>query len=214
MEFYMNSNGNTTPTIKEYVTNETVFLKKGTLMMVRDGKVLKADGTMTPIGILAEDYDPEPNELNVHAGDKHVRVIVSPNAVYRVPPFRVTLTENGTTTTMKWPGTVPTSSSAFKGGYFRLLEKGENSTNTDPIGTVRESSGTTESNVNLEEGGVPCAGDVYEIFMPVGSTNLTPETSGTEFKLCLTTSSIYRVVGSDPKTGYMEVIFRNSFFAV
>lgn len=215
MEFYMNSNGDTAPTIKKFRTSEKEALKKGTMMMAKEGEPLKSNGNYTAIGILAEDYDPNPNELNAHAGDGFARIIVSPNAVYRIPPFHVTVATDGTSTKLIWPGTAPTSTNAFKNGYFRLIEKGEKSGNTDPIGTIRHVIESTADEITLEEGGIPSKGDVFEVFMPIGNVNLTLDpTDPTRCKITVATDNTCRVVGCEPQSGYMEVIFRNNFFSV
>lgn len=214
MEFYMNSNGNTVPNIKKFRTSETEPIKKGTLMMAKEGELIRSDGTFTAVGILAEDYDPNPNELNAHAGDGFVRVIISPNAVYRILPFRMTLAENGTSTTMTWPGTAPTSNNAFKNGYFRLVEKGEKSSNTDPIGTIRHVTESVGPDITLEEGGIASAGDVFDVFMPIGSSFLTVDAEDpTRCILVPGSNGTYRVVGCEPQTGYMEIVIRNNFFS-
>ena len=101
------------------------------------------------------------------------------------------------------------------GSTFVLVKKGENSQNTDEIGTARKVTDFSYSgdlaNFTLESGGLPSVGDVYAAIPPVGFESAIGSNyqtisfgSGEGGKL--------KVVGNDIEKGTIDVIISETIF--
>ena len=93
----------------------------------------------------------------------------------------------------------------LNGGYVRLIEKADSSTNSDPIGTVRRITDFTATGKVLTLGGdaltgAPSSGDIYEVYPPFGFAKGNFDTNILKLVLTATASIPIKVVGRDEIT--------------
>lgn len=213
MDYLMNSAGLGVPCIREFETSSAADIVKGTVMTLSDGKAVKASDGSTVLGILAEDYKTAKDELNPRSGSGRVKIIISPGMICRQKLQQMTVGEKGTATSVKAAGIiVPTGSNAFVGGYVKLVGKADNSENTDSIGKTRKITASSGVTLTIEEGGIPCVGDVYAILPPVGYANMALSSDGTKYAFSTTKSTIAQVVSCLPENDYTEIAFVKTFF--
>lgn len=213
MDYSMNSAGVCTPCIREYETDITTDMPRGTVVALSAGKVIKATDSSSVLGITSHDYVAERDELIPCSGNGRVKVVVSPGTLCRMARPSFTVTEAGTATTVKAAGiSAPSASNAFAGGYVKLVSKKENSTNTDNVGIARKITASSGTTLTLEAGGTPCAGDVYEIILPAGFEYLVLSDDSRFFNVASSKSTIAKVVANLPENGYAEVCFTKTFF--
>lgn len=212
MDYYMNSAGISTACIREYETDCTENLKKGTVLTLSEGKAKKYDGG-TVLGILASDYYAEKDELIPASGTKRMKVIISSGAIYRTEPQTATITEVGTETTLAPAGvTLAAQADALKGGYVKLISKAAGSENTDHVGCTRKITASTQDLLTIEEGGKAGVGDVYAILPPAGFDCLELNENSDGLKLCASSGNIAKVAVCLPEKDFVEYIFKNTFF--
>lgn len=152
------------------VAPDTV-IEAGQVVVLNAGKVEAAAAAQTGaiLGVAAESHSGENDAINPRANGKEILVFDSPNMIMQCKAPAMAAT-GGSTTTFVCTDLAAFADNDFKGGFLKLVEKGEESTNTDAIGTVREISASAGSSKTLtvNEGGKICAGDVYEIYPPIG----------------------------------------------
>lgn len=213
MDYYMNSAGISTACIREYETDCTENLKKGTILTLSEGKAKKAGASDIVLGVLAADYYAEKDELIPASGTKRMRVTVSAAAIYRTEPQTTTIKQVGTETTIT-PAevTLPTAANALKGGYVKLISKAPGSENTDHVGCVRKITASTSSLLTIETGGKAGIGDIYAILPPAGFDNLALNGNADGFTISASSGNMAKVAVCLPEKDFVEYIFKNTFF--
>ena len=212
MDYYMNAAGLSSACIREFETESNTDIAKGTALSVSDGKVkVAADGEVI-LGICASDYHAEKDELIPESGNGRIRVIISGDAIYKIPLFRTTLAGAGTKTSLTVSGlSLPTAAGALKGGYVKLVSKTETSTNTDHVGVARKITASSGASLTLSEGGAPCAGDVYAIIPPVGFEYLALSEDARSFVTASSKKNVAKVVSALAEADFSEVVLTNTF---
>lgn len=212
MEYIMNSAGAASPCIREYEIETEEDLFKGTVVTVKDGKVKKAGNDDTILGVLAESYKVNKEELNPRSGSGRVRVIVSPGMIIAIGNKTFEVSEKGTNTQVKVSGlNVPAKEDAFKGGYIKLISKTETSTNTDHTALAREIISSAGNILTVEEGGTPCEGDVYAVIPPCGFDALAISENGCDLDFSVNPGGNAKVVSALPERDYFEICFKETF---
>lgn len=213
MDYYMNSAGISTACIREYETDCTENLKKGTVLTLSEGKAKKYDGTGAVLGVLSADYYAEKDELIPASGTKRMKVIVSASGIFRAEPQTTTLSAAGTETTITPAGvTLPSTANALKGGYVKLIAKAEGSSNTDHVGCVRKITASTSTLLTIENGGKAGVGDVYAILPPAGFDCIKLNGASDNFEICASSANVAKVAVCLPEKNFVEYIFKNTFF--
>ncbi len=213
MDYCMNSAGLSNPCIREYEIDTAADLGKGTVVTISGGKAKKASEGDVILGILAEDYKAEKNELDHRAGKGYVKVIVSPGMLCTVKTSEFEVETVGTANTVNVGGmTMPSATNAFVGGFVKLVAKLESSANTDSVGTLRRITASSGSKLTVENGGVAQIGDRYAIIPPAGFTYLTLSDDSKSVVFAASASKGEKVVASCPEKGTYELGFFNTFF--
>ena len=148
------------------------------LPMYSPSIVTKAASSDSILGVSAEEHSGVSDILNTRADGTKIRVIISPDGVYRVNAPEYTAKDGSENSlTVASAGLSVNTSCA----YAVLVYKNETSLNTDKPGTARKINSCSISGENavisLEEGGKICEGDVYALIPEAGS-EVYPDQSG------------------------------------
>ena len=211
MDYYMNSAGISHPCIREYEVDTATDLFKGCVVTLSSGKAKRAAEGDTVLGILAEDYKVEKDELNHRAGAGKVKVIVSPGTVCieKAPEFDVVTA--GDANTLNVSGIpMPSVANALAGGFVKLVSKPETSANKDGVGNVRRITASNGAKLTVEQGGTSQPGDRYAVIPPAGYSYLAITGDGIGF--ATTSSKNEKVVFAHPENASFEIGFANTFF--
>ena len=141
-----------------------------------------------------------------------------PAAVYQCKAPEVTAS-GGSATTLVFVAGQYFSADDFNGGYVKCVSKVADSTNTDAIGKVRAISdyavtSATSGTFTITSGGTPNAGDVYEVFPPVGFAKGNLDTNRTSIVLSASASLPLRVIGHDIEMDKINVQVKKHAFGV
>lgn len=212
MDYCMNSAGISNPCIREYEIDTATDLFKGTVMTIASGKAKKAAEGDVILGILANDYKVEKDELDHSAGTGFAKVIVSPGALFAVKGKEYEIATVGNATTINISGDVPSVANALAGGFVKLVYKSESSENSDSVGTVRRITASSGTKLTVENGGISRVGDVYAVIPPVGFAYLALTSDSRDVQLATAVSKNEKVVAVCPEKGSFEIGFANTFF--
>ncbi len=215
MDYYMNSQGNSSPCIKEYEIETTENLKKGTLLTLVGGKAEKLSSSSDNVlGLLAEDYDTNEDKLNPRSGSGKVKVIVSPGMIIRQKDFETAVTSAGSKTSIKVTDiTLPSTANALAGGFVKLIKKAQDSDNTDHVGSVRRITASTSDTLTIENGGAACVGDIYAILPPAGFEHVAVGDDGQTLVIATSSSGLFKVAACYCDTDFCEFCVTKAFFA-
>ncbi|MBQ8758841.1 MAG: hypothetical protein IJZ20_04020, partial [Clostridia bacterium] len=165
--------------IKEFDIDADTAVACGEAVGLLDDKVVRADEADSILGVSAEEHTGIHDELNTRSDGTRIRVIISPDAVYAVKNAEyaaVSGTESSLTVSSDGLSVGVTS------GYAMLVGKGENSVNTDRIGSKRRISACAVNGevatLTLEAGSVASEGDIYVLIPEIG-TKLYGDEEGT-----------------------------------
>lgn len=223
MKFYQKLDGAVHVSAREYDIAADAAVAEGQIVKLAEGlvAVAAANETGAVLGIAAETHSGAADALDPRADGKRIMVIDDPDVIMQCAAPQVTALE-GTATTLPVTALKAFAADDFNGGYVKLVSKAENSTNTDEIGTVRritdfaldDASTPTKGVLTLEEGGAPCAGDVYAVFPPVGFAGGNLSTDGCALVLTANAELPLRVVGHDRAFGKINLMVKKHLFAV
>ena len=214
MKFLYSLGGGNTPVIKEFdIGSNTKF---------EIGKVVRcnSDGTIGHkcvggcIGVVAEEHTGEKDILNERSNGNKLRIDITKNAVYSVPAMKVTATAGSTTTLVCSSAGI---ASSLSGATVVLVRKGENSENTDLVGserrveTVAVSAGNATFTIN--NGAKICVGDVYAIFPVYGYKGVVADDGKNFAAACSDVVTNLYVVNHDKKQLTLEVMLEKNFIA-
>ena len=160
-----------------------------------------ANETGAVLGIAGENHPGAADALNPRANGDRILVYDNPELIFECPVPVVTASGGSATTLVPASGEVAAAiaDDAFNGGVLVLRSKAAASTNTDPVGkriTVSDyaKSGTV---ITKPSGGVPSAGDVYELYPPVGSAVGGLDSGRGKLVLSAAGAASVKVVGHD-----------------
>ncbi len=213
MDYCMNSAGITNPCIREYEIETSVDIGKGTVVTLSGGKAKKASEGDVILGILAEDYKVEKDELDHRAGKGYVKVIVSPGTICTVKAPEFEVETEGEETVVNVSGmAMPSAANAFVGGFVKLVAKSQISENSDSVGTLRRITASSGTRLTVEKGGVPGIGDRYAVIPPAGFTYLALSEDSKSVVFAANESKGEKVVVTSPEKGMYELGFSGMFF--
>ena len=201
-----NASGSAITGQKEYDIATGTVVQEGAFVKLTAGKVVAAvvADTGTLLGVAAERHSGAADALNLRSNGLKIKVNDSPDAVFETTPPRATAT-SGSTTTMAATGLAAFADSDFIGGYIKLVSKVAASTNTDAIGTVYPVTGSTAATklftFTQTAGGAVTAGDIFEIYPPIGFAKGNLDATFSKYDLTATASISVRTSGSDTDKG-------------
>lgn len=216
MKFYQKLDGGAHVSAREYAVAADAVIGAGQAVKLSGGLVVSAAAAETGalLGVAAENHSGSADPLNPRADGDTLLVVDDPSAVYQCAAPRVTVT-GGTSTTLTASGIAAFADDDFNGGFVKLVSKAAGSTNTDVPGTERAITDFAASGkcFTLAAGGTPCAGDVYEVFPPVGFAKGNLDASRAGIVLTATASLPLRVTGADTALDCVNVMIRKHAFA-
>lgn len=197
MHVFQNLDGGVTQSVRTYDIASNTVIQKGQVVALSAGKVVAAVAAQTGavLGIAAESHSGAADAINPRANGTEILVYDSPIAVYQCQAPQVAAT-GGSATTFVSTALAAFADDDFIGGFIRLVSKGDESTNTDAIGQVRaitDSAGSSKT-LTVESGGTICAGDVYEIYPPIGFQKGNLDANGQALVLSATCALALKVV--------------------
>ena len=195
----------------EYDIATGTAIVSGSFVKLTAGKVVNAvvGETSAILGLAAENHSGAADALNTRSNGLAIKVLDSPTAIYETAPPRATAT-SGSTTTMAATGLATFADSDFVGGYIKLVSKVAASANTDAVGTVYPVTGSTAATklftFTKTAGGAVTAGDIFEIYPPIGFAKGNLDAAFGKYDLTATASISLRTAKTDTNKGivYME----------
>lgn len=201
---YQKADGSAILSCREYDIAENTAIKIGQVVKLAVGLVVAASANETGqiLGVAAENHSGAADALDPRANGTKIMVWDDPQLIMscEVPTFEAT---GGSATTVTTDDLGAFSNDDFNGGYLKLIAKAANSTNTDPVGTVKRitdyayNSTGTVSTFTVASGGTANNGDVYELYPPRMFKKGNLDTNIRKLVLSATASLPLKVVGRD-----------------
>lgn len=199
----------TTPTGVYEIATDTAIVE-GQAVTLTNGKITAqaVDGTGAILGAAAQSHSGSSSSYHPSDYSLGISVYDDPNQIFEMAPVEVTATSGTTTTIVSTSAFVAESGSDtlvdddFIGGYAKLIEKDDASTNTDEVGTIYAISDSDAGDKSLtiaEAGGAVTAGDVFYLFPPIGFAKGNLNTARTDIVLTASAAIPFKVVGHDLK---------------
>ncbi len=222
MKFYQKLDGDVLVSAREYDIAYNTAISEGQVVKLSAGLVVAADAGETGaiLGVAAENHSGTPDALDPRADGTKILVIDDPSAVFQCKAPKVTALASSATT-LEVTALKVFAADDFNGGYVKLVSKASDSTNTDPIGKVRritdfalDANPATKGVLTIESGGAACAGDVYELFPPIGFAKGNLSSTKDALVLTATASLPLRVIGGDRALDNIWIAAKKHLFAV
>ncbi len=213
MKFLYSLTGANIPVIKEFTIDKTSNIKAGEIVKRNSDGIIDDSNIGDVIGVSAETHTGEKDILNERNDGDKLRIDITRGGVYEVDAFTATANSQSSENALvaKW-GYL---NSSLAGGRIVLVEKGDDSANTDQIGTVREIISDTISNsvctFSVSEGGTICEGDVYAILPPYAFVGVIAS-DRVSFVPYASEGANVKTVRCNEKTCKVEVEIRNKLF--
>ena len=214
MKFLYGLGGANVPVIKEFeLSNPNEAIGAGEALKCTNRGLVGKNVDGKYIGVAAEDHSGKEDILNPRANGNKIRIDITKDAVYSVPMMKLTAVADGSPITFVCEGGFITGNhTTFS---LMLISKGEGSTNTDAVGSIRKIDYVNTSSSNyvyeIETGSTPCIGDVYALVPYVGfKGGVDNSYKGMEF--CSDTGTELTVVSIDKVSLMAEVKFNDSLF--
>lgn len=175
MKAYQKFDGGVIASAREYDIATSTEIKEGQLVKLSAGLVVACATTETGaiLGIAAETHSGSADAINPRSNGAKIFVIDCPDVVMASPAVVVEAT-GGSATTVTTDELGAYSADDFNGGFLKLVSKVAGSTNTDPVGTIKQitdysyaASGTV-STFTVASAGTANDGDKFELYPPVG----------------------------------------------
>lgn len=222
MRFYQKADGGVLVSEREYDIAGSTAISKGQVVKLSAGLVAAASATENGkiLGVAAENHSGSADALDPRSNGTKIRVIDCPNAIFECSVPTITAT-GGSAATVTAGTLAAFSADDFNGGYLKLIAKASDSTNTDPIGTVKRiedyayNSTGTVSTFTVASGSAACAGDVFELYPPLGFAKGSYD-SGIQ-RLILTSAAsalTMKVVGRSETQGLIRLMPTTHFLGV
>ena len=167
--------GSVLQTARNYPIDATTEIQAGAVVKLSGGKVDLADAAETGgiLGIAAEFHSGKEDALNLRANGEWIRVCDNPTLIFECAAPMIKAASGSATTIVPETGDVDASAAddAFNNAVLVLRRKAASSTNTDAVGTqiVVTDYAKTGTVMTKASGGVPGAGDVYQVYPVIGA---------------------------------------------
>ncbi len=213
MKAFQKADGGALMSIREYDIAASTAISEGQLVKITAGLVVSATASDTGrlLGVAAENHSGAADALDPRANGTKIRVIDCPDAIFECPVPVFTAT-GGSATTVTANTLGAFANDDFNGGYLKLISKGANSANADPIGTVKRiadygyNSTGTVSTFTVASGASAGEGDKFELYPPVGFAKGNYDSSIQKLILTATASLTMKVVGRDEDAGVIRMM--------
>lgn len=213
MKPFQNADGNINLSVREYDIASATAISKGQIVEMDTGLVTACAAAQTTkiLGVAAESHSGSADALDTRANGKRILVYDGPGLVSQCPAPQIAAAAGGSATTIVADAAAVAAGFAdddFNGGYVRLVTKAADSTNTDKIGQVRRITdyATATLTFTVEAGGTPSAGDVYEVFPPVGFAKGNFDAAVLKLVLTATAALPMKVVSHDRERGLIGMM--------
>lgn len=167
--------GSVLQTARNYPIDATTEIQAGAVVKLSGGKVVLAAAAETGgiLGIAAEFHSGKEDALNLRANGEWIRVCDNPTLIFECAAPMIKAASGSATTIVPETGDVDASAAddAFNNAVLVLRRKAASSTNTDAVGTqiVVTDYAKTGTVMTKASGGVPGAGDVYQVYPVIGA---------------------------------------------
>lgn len=167
--------GSVLQTARNYPIDATTEIQAGAVVKLSGGKVVLAAAAETGgiLGIAAEFHSGTEDALNLRANGTQILVCDNPTLIFECAAPMIKAASGSATTIVPATGDVDASAAddAFNNAVLVLKEKAANSGNTDALGTqiVVTDYAKTGTVMTKASGGVPGAGDVYQVYPVIGA---------------------------------------------
>lgn len=167
--------GSVLQTARNYPIDATTEIQAGAVVKLSAGKVVLAAAAETGgiLGIAAEFHSGKEDALNLRANGEWIRVCDNPTLIFECTAPTIKAASGSATTIVPATGDVDAvaADDAFNNAVLVLKEKAANSGNTDAVGTqiVVTDYAKTGTVMTKASGGVPGAGDVYQVYPVIGA---------------------------------------------
>lgn len=167
--------GSVLQTARNYPIDATTEIQAGAVVKLSGGKVVLAAAAETGgiLGIAAEFHSGKEDALNLRANGEWIRVCDNPTLIFECAAPMIKAASGSATTIVPATGDVDASAAddAFNNAVLVLKSKAASSTNTDAVGTqiVVTDYAKTGTVMTKASGGVPGAGDVYQVYPVIGA---------------------------------------------
>lgn len=167
--------GSVLQTARNYPIDATTEIQAGAVVKLSGGKVVLAAAAETGgiLGIAAEFHSGKEDALNLRANGKWILVCDNPTLIFECAAPMIKAASGSATTIVPATGDVDASAAddAFNNAVLVLRRKAASSTNTDAVGTqiVVTDYAKTGTVMTKASGGVPGAGDVYQVYPVIGA---------------------------------------------
>lgn len=214
MKFLYGLAGANVPVIREFDIAPTEKFVKGQIVKCSPEGEVSGDVIGTCLGVAAENHSGKEEFLNERANGNKLRVDVTSDGVYAVDAPRLVAVKKCTATTFSCYA--DNLNDKLEGAKLVLVEKGENSSNTDFIGSVRTVSAvafaSTTMDFTINAGGIPDTGDVYALIPPTGFVGCVADDKCGFVCASSSTGTSLKVVGGNEKTACLEVVITGKTF--
>ncbi len=203
MNAIQNLDGHVGVTAREYPIDAGTAIERGAVVKLSGGRVVLAGESESGavLGIAAEAHSGAADVLNVRSNGVSILVYDNPGVIFECPVPTLTASSGSAVTLVPANGEISAAAAddAYNGATLVLRAKGAESSNTDPLYTHSSVSDYSKSGTVLtkENGGVPCAGDVYEFYPAIGSSVCALSAGRKKAVVTAAGASALRVVGHD-----------------
>lgn len=214
MRAIQNADGHVGLSRRDYPIATSTSIKEGSVVKLSGGFVVAAaaNETATILGIAAENHTGAADVLNPRNNGGYISVYDNPGTIWEcdAPSFTAS---GGSATTVTAASTAVASSTAdiFNGGTLVLVEKAENSTNTDRIGTRKIIADYAQANsvstFTVASGSTANSGDKFAVYPPVGGAGWGALDTAREGMVVSTAgATMIKCIGHDYERGKLRLI--------
>lgn len=214
MKFLYSLGGGNIPVIREYDIEANEQFKKGQVVKISTDGVVSGNAAGGSIGIAAEDHTGEKDILNERNNGTKLRIDITRDAVYEVDAPRIVATGGSNTTLICSANGITTNLTNSK---LVLVHKGDNSENTDSVGSARVINSVavsgTSATFTVSDGGVISEGDVYALIPKYGFMGNVGDSDGSFSCASSSYKTAAYVVNYNTDTLTLEVMIQKDFIA-
>jgi len=205
-----NAGGHVGLTARNYPIAADTAISAGQVVVLTAGLVVAAAANVTGaiLGIAAENHPGVEDPLNLRADGAEILVYDNPELIFECPVSVITAASGSATTIVPAAGDVAAAAAddAYNNSVLVLRSKAAESANTDPIGIHIKVTDYTKTGTILtkESGGVPSAGDEYEMYPAIGSKVCGLDSDRMRLVVAANGATAIQVIGHDFNRGMIR----------
>ena len=199
-------------TARSYPIAADTAVEAGQLVKLTGARVAlsAANETGQILGVAAENHPGVADALNARANGTEILVYDNPGLIFECSVPRIEAASGTETTVTAKAGEVAATiaDGAFTNAVLRLRERAAASANPDSPGTLYRVTGYTKTGTVLTHagGGAASAGDVYELYPPIGSAICGLDDARKKLLVSATGATSLRVIGHDYDRGMIRCL--------